>query len=222
MKQVIIGIIFTIGMLGVFLSGCGENKIYTEKDVYQKEGQWYEKASNSLANGVRKEFTPDNKLVSEVSIKNGAKEGVEKIYFGSGSLKLENPYSNGKINGISKEYYESGKIKDETLFKDDKLNGESKTYYESGVMFRAVTYKDDKKVGVQKRYNETGKLHDETSYKNGVRNGVRKGYSNDILGFEITYKDGKVVNGIIYGRDGRKEPMSQDLYFKLCGLDLDL
>ncbi|HRF57354.1 MAG TPA: hypothetical protein PLV58_08150, partial [Campylobacterales bacterium] len=72
MKQVIIGIIFTIGMLGVFLSGCGENKIYTEKDVYQKEGQWYEKASNSLANGVRKEFTPDNKLVSEVSIKNGA------------------------------------------------------------------------------------------------------------------------------------------------------
>ena len=42
MKRVIIGIIFTIGTLGVFLSGCGENKIYTEKDVYQKEGQWYE------------------------------------------------------------------------------------------------------------------------------------------------------------------------------------
>ncbi len=222
MKRVIIGIIFTIGTLGVFLSGCGENKIYTEKDVYQKEGQWYEKASNSLANGMRKEFTPDNKLVSEVSIKNGVKEGVEKIYFGSGSLKLENPYSNGKINGISKGYYESGKIKDETLFKDDKLNGESKTYDESGVVLIVATFKDDKKVGVQKRYSETGKLLDETSYANGVRNGVRKGYVDDMLGYEITYKDGVAVNGIVYGRDGRKEPMSKNLYFKLLGLDLDL
>lgn len=94
------------------------------------------------------------------------KDNVARVYDRNNRLKSEIPMKDGKRHGLAKMYYTNGKVNLELPYVEDQREGTSKKYYESGLLFQETDYHDDRVHGVQKKYDVTG-LISEARYEMG-------------------------------------------------------
>jgi antitoxin component YwqK of YwqJK toxin-antitoxin module len=80
----------------------------TDELVYLYEGE--------LFTGIGFELGLDNRIISEISYKNGFQEGPARDWYESGELQSEAYYKENSLHGASKEWYKNGKIKSEALY----------------------------------------------------------------------------------------------------------
>ncbi len=111
-------------------------------------------------------------------------DGLKKYYTKEGKLKTELTIVKGKRNGVAKTYYKNGKVSLEMNYKMGKRDGLSKRYYEDGTIYQETNYKDDKIDGVRRKYREDGKPMSITRYENdlpcsGLREFLLKGSEKD-------------------------------------------
>jgi hypothetical protein len=116
----------------LLVMGCESKK----KDVKSKK-----KADTT--DGLKKYYTQDGKLKTELTILKGKRHGVAKTYYRNGKVSLEMNYVNGKREGISKRYYEDGTLYQETNYKDDKIDGERKKFKENGSLMSVARFEKD-------------------------------------------------------------------------------
>lgn len=113
------------------LSSCD---LLTEKKKSEKEG------SN---NGVKKSFSKEGKLLSEVTMKDGKRHGRARTFYKNGKVNLELNYVEDKREGKSMRYYENGILYQESEYRNDKLNGIQKRYRENGKPLSEARFEDD-------------------------------------------------------------------------------
>lgn len=209
-----------VAVIVFFLSvikSYGDDKVYTSKDVVQKESVLYDKETDTKISGlVMLNFPVSDKLYRETPYKDGKENGVERCFSRTGKLYSETPYKEGKKDGVGKVFYESGKTFAETPYIDGNENGVLKRYYETGSIFGETPYKNGKIDGVHKFLYESGKIKSETPFKNGKEDGVEMKYrESGSLSQETKFEDGIAISGYIYTFWGNKREMNDSELHKI-------
>jgi len=121
----------------------------------QKPGKPHNKEADFVENGVVKQYDKQNRLVGEVTFRNGVRNGITRIY------------------------YTSGVLSDEIMFVDDEKSGIAKKYHKNGKIYSLTPYVRDEKDGIQKKYYGNGKIWAETPYLKGEPGIGLKEYKRD-------------------------------------------
>ena len=101
---------------------------------------------NSGMNGLRKTYDFEEKLISEVEIKNGVKNGREVNYDKEGRISLVRPYENGRLHGIATLYYDNRTPKMTISYVRGLKHGPAKKYNNNGSLYEEVIFQNNKKV----------------------------------------------------------------------------
>lgn len=189
------GVAVMVMWIVLLITGCGEEKIYKEGDLYQKEGVFYEKENDKTANGIEREYD-GNSVRKETPFNDGKIDGIVKLYYSDGKLREEDTYENNDLVGTAKVYSESGHVINETPYKDGKINGTQTLYYEFGAKYMLTEYLDGKREGKRQLFREDGSL-----------------------GAEVSYKDDKPTGGTEYGKNGDSRPLTNRRYFEIFGFN---
>jgi hypothetical protein len=126
--------------------------------------------------GITQYFSKD-KLVKEVTFRNGVREGLMKSFYLGGQLYQTFWYENG--------------------FKEDS----ARWYYLEGQLFRTTPYKHDTVDGIQKQFYRNGRLKAKIGYSKGMRTRFFEEYTSDgkLVGsypeVTTTIQDGYKKNG---------------------------
>ena len=134
------GFLFIILAL-IFISGCNG------KRTVKKEQQAPIDTTTVPDTGWTgiKQYMSGQRLVKEVTFKNGVKEGLMKLF------------------------YQDGKVRQTFWYKNDLREDSAKWYYESGQVFRSTPYHRDTIDGIQNQYYRNGRLKAKLGYKKGLR-----------------------------------------------------
>jgi MORN repeat variant len=124
--------LFLLVLIFLFAMSCETKK----KDVKSKK-----KADTT--DGLKKYYSTDGKLKTELTILKGKRNGIARTYYKNGKVSLEMNYKTGKRDGLSKRYYEDGTLYQETNYKDDKIDGIRKKYREDGKPMAIARYEND-------------------------------------------------------------------------------
>ncbi|MBU1125940.1 MAG: toxin-antitoxin system YwqK family antitoxin [Candidatus Omnitrophica bacterium] len=157
-----------------------------------------EKASS--VHSIIKEYYLNDKIKTEISVKEGVLDGFTREYFESGIIAAERNYRNGKRDGPGRVFFENGNVQLESIYKDGKfislkefddqgkaLDGVVRQYYPGGVLGAETTYKNGMPDGISRTYYEDGALKTEWIYLHGK------------LTHEKTYNEsGEVIDEKIY------------------------
>lgn len=129
-------------------------------DTKSKESGKDKKKKSDTTDGVRKYYSADKKLKTELTILNGKRNGLARIYYKNGKVSIAMNYKMGKRDGLSKRYYEDGTLYQVTNYKDDKMDGVRKKYRENGKLMSEAKYENDFPCSGLKEYLLNGKLKD--------------------------------------------------------------
>lgn len=145
--------LFIIIIILSFNTGC------TSKNPKSKKAEAENKIDTSTVadtgfTGIRKYFIK-NRLVKEITFKNGIRQGLLKTYQLNGNIYQSFWYENGKREDTAKWYYEDGRL------------------------FRKTPYFRDSMNGIQIQYFKNGRVKAKMSYKNGIRTPYLEEFNND-------------------------------------------
>jgi len=99
-----------------------------------------------------------DKLLSEVTYKNGKKNGLSLVYYPNGKVQFEIWYTDDVKDGPAVYYYKSGRKFRESPYRNGVIDGIQKKYYETGLLMAEIPYKQGKVVEGLKEYTQAGKL----------------------------------------------------------------
>lgn len=166
--------IFLISIISLMLiSGCSGRKSEKKAEVTKPDTT---AVKDTGYTGVTKYWSKD-KLVKEVTFKNGVREGLMKSYYFGGQLYQTFWYENG--------------------LKEDS----ARWYYLEGQLFRTTPYKHDTVDGIQKQFYRNGKVKAKIGYSKGMRTSFFQEYTPEgkIVGpypeITVTIQDGYKKNG---------------------------
>jgi antitoxin component YwqK of YwqJK toxin-antitoxin module len=187
---------------GISEEGSYENGVATGvyKTYYQngKLSETGEFNKDGEKNGVWKNYTDDNILISEETYNKGKNSGITRNYDNKGILAEEFIYKNdmlqeykayskdGKVIYQNKKgeknnydvvlYYQNGNIKKEGHIKSGELDGKWKFYNINGYLIREANYVNGSNEGKSFTYHENGKVKSETDFVKNKKNGYYKLY----------------------------------------------
>lgn len=92
---------------------------------------------------VKKKFTQDGSLKSDVEIVDGARNGVAHNYYTNGQVHSEIHYKQDLKHGTSTWFFQNGKPYRITQYVDGRKDGEQTKFYESGKLMSKVYYRQD-------------------------------------------------------------------------------
>ena len=98
------------------------------------------------------------RLVKEVTFKNGVKEGLMKSFYQNGKLRQTFWYENGLREDSAKWYYEEGQLFRSTPYKNDTIDGIQKQYYRNGRLKAKLGYKKGLRTQNLEEFTTEGKL----------------------------------------------------------------
>jgi len=127
------------------------------QEVILKKGRYVLRETGKPYTGIYRENDPENKLVSEISIKNGLLDGNTIVYFPSGAKKEERAYREGKKHGTWTNWTESGVKIAEAGFIDGKKDGAWFVWDDEGVKRYDMFYENGQKKGTWIIYDAAGK-----------------------------------------------------------------
>jgi len=143
-------------VLQVLLLTCG----CTGKGSLRKESK-AETDTIALADtgytGIKKYYNQD-RLLWEVTFKNGVRQGEMKTYYQGGQLYQTYWYENGLREDSARWYYLEGKVFRSTPMKHDTVDGTQIQYYRSGRKKAEINYSKGLRTALVKEYTQDGKL----------------------------------------------------------------
>jgi antitoxin component YwqK of YwqJK toxin-antitoxin module len=146
---------------------------------------------NGVPEGLIKEFNQKGSLSSYYHIQNGQKHGEETLFYeDSNTTKMRLEWNEDTISGLVKTFYKDGSLESQKSYSQNKKNGPSTIYYPSGDLMMLETYSQDKLVE-GKYYKKGEKIP--ASY---VEDGQGTALFFDEWGAikqEISYEKGKAV-----------------------------
>ncbi len=147
---------------GVFTEDAPELAKYEIKTDYYPDGSPKVIGSykDGLAEGVRREYSPDGKIVAAYIMSKGAVSGMGIID------------ETGLRQGKWSDFHENGKILAEGLYENSVRVGEWKFYHENGALEQIGSYsKKGNSFGTWKWYYDDGTLRREETFVEGVPDG---------------------------------------------------
>lgn len=122
--------------------------------------------SDSVRQGIWREYWINGNLKSEVFYVNGKKDGIELIYYAvPHCLAEEQVYSNGELNGSHITYSRFCKKLHMENYSLGVKNGKDISYHPSGKIKSEGNFKGGKLSGYYKHYDEKGKVKFESKSK---------------------------------------------------------
>jgi antitoxin component YwqK of YwqJK toxin-antitoxin module len=105
-----------------------------------------------------KQYYSNERLLKEVTFKNGVREGLTKTYYQTGQLYQTFWYRNGMRQDSSIWYYLEGQVFRTTPYKNDTINGIQKQYYRTGKLRAKIGYNKGIRTPLLEEYDQKGKL----------------------------------------------------------------
>ncbi len=191
-----------------------ELKVYDVRTDYYSNGKIKTVGSyyNNKADGIRREYAPDGKIVISYVFKNGImiakgivdeaglKQGKWQEFFETGELKSEGNYKDNKHIGQWKFYFQNGKLEQIGNYNNKgNVEGFWKWYYSNGEIHREESFLDGLSDGKLIEYSDSGMVITEGSYIDGIENGLWK----------LNYGDFKEIGKYV---DGKKDSLWKSWY----------
>jgi len=107
--------------------------------------------------GIKKYFS-SNRIVKEVTFKNGIRQGEMKSYYVGGQLYQTFWYENGLREDSAKRYYLEGQVFRSTPYKHDTIDGIQKQYYRTGKLKARIGYVKGLRTPLLEEFTQDGKL----------------------------------------------------------------
>jgi antitoxin component YwqK of YwqJK toxin-antitoxin module len=155
-------------------------------------------------NGIT-QYTSGNRIVKEVTFKNGVRHGLMKTFYANGLLRQTFWYENGKIQDTARWYQEDGRVFRTTPYKDDSAHGIQTQYYRTGAIRARLEFINGIRTPFLEEFESNGKKV--TGYPDLVikikdeynQNGTFKIYlemTNKLV--KATYYRGEFIDGLFY------------------------
>lgn len=171
-------------LLLALLSGCGQ------PEPKRVKGEPYVEMEGTEANGIRRKYSAQGVIESEIPYKDSIPHGIQKTYYKTGKLFRETPVEMGEINGVIKEYYGSGKLYREMPNIKGRADGVVKKYYENGTLMAEAPFKKGKPlVGLIEYDIKANKIEHPKIIMKAINNVAKDG--NFII--ELTLSDKNIV-----------------------------
>ncbi len=107
--------------------------------------------------GIKK-FYSNDRLIKEISFKNGVREGEMKSFYQGGQLYQRLWYKNGLREDSVLWYYLEGQVFRTTPFKHDTIDGVQKQFYRTGQLKAEIKYSKGLRLPAIKEYTLNAKL----------------------------------------------------------------
>jgi len=104
--------------------------------------------------------------------------GIKKYYSGDRLIK-EVTFKNGIREGEMKSFYQGGQIYQTFWYENGLREDSARWYYLDGKIFRSTPYKHDTIDGIQKQYYKNGRLRAKLEYLKGLRTPYLEEYTQD-------------------------------------------
>jgi antitoxin component YwqK of YwqJK toxin-antitoxin module len=161
---------------------------------------------NDVPEGVRREYSPEGKIVAGYVFKNGnlsgegitneagTRDGLWKEYYPNGALRSTGIYNQGRRVGEWKFYHPNGQIEQTGSYnRDGKEEGTWMWYFPTGNILREEKYRNGKIDGLSTEYDETGAITAQGEYIDDHREGKWKFNYGDHIAEE------EYLNGMLNG-----------------------
>lgn len=222
MKLYIVPITFLL-LSGIFTSSC--KHILPPKD---SEGKLNDTIVAAEFTGVKR-FMSGEKLIKEVTFKNGIREGLNKNYYDDGRLKSTIWYSNNLKSDTARWYYPDGKVYRSTPYTSDKINGVQKKFHKNGSIMAEIPYKMGLRTPGLREYYDNGlpvkgmpsiltELND-SYYKSDGKFRVLLRLSNEST--DVEFFQGSLVDGAFDPSVSKKVTISSGMGFVELNRDRD-
>jgi hypothetical protein len=139
----------------IFLIGCGGNK--SENKAAQDQIDTLVTVPDTGFTGIRQYFSKE-KLVKEVTFKNGIRNGLMKTFYDDGRLRQTFTYKNGIREDTARWYYTDGRVFRETIYKNDTMNGDQTQFYTTGKIKAKMSFINGVRTPDLVEYQQNGKL----------------------------------------------------------------
>lgn len=127
---------------------------------------------------MRREFGgPGNRMLSEITLRDGVPNGAANEYHPNGKLLRETNYVNGVLEGRGRAYYPDGTLQEEVYFTNGEYDQTKKYYHPNGQLWVQHEYNKGKPWNAVANYDSRGKKRDAGTLKNG--NGTLIYYNDD-------------------------------------------
>lgn len=105
-----------------------------------------------------KQYMSGNRIVREVTFKNGIRDGVTKTFYPGGQLYQTFWYENGIRQDSGRYYYIEGQIFRTTPYKNDTIDGIQKQYYRTGELKAKIGYSKGLRTPFLEEFQKNGQL----------------------------------------------------------------
>ncbi len=122
-------------------------------------------------------------------------------YFSNQKLLKEVSFKNGVRNGLTRTFYPGGQLYQTFIYRNDVREDSSGWYYLEGQLYRSTPYVHDTIHGIQRQYYRDGKKRARIGFDKGLRTGLFEEYTkdgkrvNDYPEIVVTVKDDYNKNG---------------------------
>lgn len=128
---------------------------------------------NGREHGPYKTFNAEGGVVSEGQFVDGGPDGIQRVNL-EGGMRSEVPYEKGKRHGVEKNFYSDGQVAVEAPWNNGVQEGVASFYYENGAIQASVPFYAGKIEGVQKTWHENGAPASEEMFRGGLLHGPSK------------------------------------------------
>ena len=152
--------------------------------------------------GIKKYYSND-RLIKEITFKNGVREGEMKSYYQGGQLYQRFWYEKGLREDSAVWYFLEGQVFRTTPFRHDTIDGIQKQYYRNGKLRARIKYVKGLRSPFFEEYNNQGKVitgypvivaEIKDNYKTSGQVGIALSISNKSS--KVTFYRGELTNGL--------------------------
>ncbi len=105
-----------------------------------------------------KQYMSGERMVREVTFKNGVREGLTKTFYPGGQLYQTFWYEKGLRQDSGRYFYVEGQLFRTTPYKNDTIDGIQKQYYRTGKLKAMIGYSKGMRTPYLQEFTQNGKL----------------------------------------------------------------
>lgn len=149
---------FTVPVLAIMIllsaSGCGGRGSSEKSKISQADTV---SVPDTGYTGIKK-YLRANRLIKEVTFKNGVRQGEMKTFYPGGQLYQTFWYENGLREDSSRWYYLEGQVFRSTPYLNDTIDGIQKQYYRTGRLKAKIGYSKGFRTPYIEEYTTEGRV----------------------------------------------------------------
>lgn len=172
-----------LNMFGNSISNVVEGELNGETIIYYKNGTILMRGqfNSNLQHGTWKEYSENERIISEKDYILGNLDGIFKIFYENGILKTKREFKNNNPNGKTEYYFENGVIQSVAYYKNGYREGKEIIYYKNGNILSESYFSGGRLTGTDTTYYENGLKNIEKIYQTEADSIKREWYENGNL-----------------------------------------